>query len=518
MSVALDSRVLTKFANIFATLMLVAGIVIYASNNLGNRYFWGDEASSFLTSLGLPPPGQFAASLADSWAANQSHVEPGLFNWLERLWAQGFGTEIEILRTLPFTFFLVYITSILLLSRLVGAPWFLGCAAASLMLLENITPYYAVEFRPSIAGLAGSIVLPLLAIWLTTRKSSVLGLLFFIPIFLFFASLQYTTFPIVIGMAGILVIASIRESDKTRRIVFRLVALGSLIWLPLVYVLLKGNPFDLAGGDSFRNIADVYIPNMPLEKAVRTVFTNFFSFTALPRTLFLVLIPSLWAVRKFPRPSRESSSPSWSVNALWVAVFLGTASSAAAGILGFLPWILGTRWSITEVGLIALSVVGLVGVLVQSVYFAPQKIRVLSVLLSILVCVVGAYRLSTYERIPGFNWNNALEAMLIDYPNGALVDNWTYPELRYWIEYSGQYNQFRDAWIERGIEIAGADDKADTQDLEAFFSSSYDVFLVRNESLLEGVKIPLNFRVERVETWGTDGAAASNGPILLVRE
>ena len=515
---AVDNRTLVKFANILATGVLGAGIVIYAINNLGNRYFWSDEASSFLTSLGFPPPGQFVGSLADSWAANQSHVEPGLFNWLERLWAQGFGTEIETLRTLPFTFFLVYINSILLLSRFVGAPWFLGCAAASVMLLENITPYYMVEFRPSIAGLAASVVLPLMAIWLTTRKSSVRGLIFFIPIFLVFASLQYTTFPIVIGMAGILVVASLNATDRTSRIVFWAVAVGSLIWLPLVYVFLKGNPFDLAGGDSFGNIADVYIPNMPIEEAVRTVFTNFFSFTGLPRTLFLVLMPALWVVRKFPSPSREPSSCFWSVNALWVAVFLGTASSAAAGILGLIPWILGTRWSITEVGLIALSVVGLAGVIAQSGYFARQKVHVLVLFLSLLVCVLGAYRLSTYERNPGINWNNALDTILVKPTNGALVDNWTYPELRYWVEYSGQYDQFRDAWIERGIEIAGADDKADTQDLEAFFSSSYDAFLVRNESLLEGVKIPSNFRVERLETWGDAEAALSDGPILLVRK
>ena len=515
---AVDNRTLTKFANILATLILGAGIVIYAINNLGNRYFWSDEASSFLTSLGFPPPGQFVGSLADSWAANQSHVEPGLFNWLERLWAQGFGTEIETLRTLPFTFFLVYITSILLLSRFVGAPWFLGCAAASVMLLENITPYYMVEFRPSIAGLAASVVLPLMAIWLTTRKSSVRGLIFFIPTFFVFASLQYTTFPIVIGMAGILVVASFRATDRTSRIAYWVVAVGSLMWLPLVYVLLKGNPFDLAGGDSFGNIPEVYIPNMPFDEAFRTVFTNFFSLTALPRTFFLVLIPLIWMFRKFPRPSREPSPGSWSVNALWVTVFLGTTSSAAAGILGFLPWILGTRWSITEVGLIALSVVGLVGVITQSRFFARQKVRLLLLLLSLLVCFAGAYRLSTYERIPGFNWNSALETILISQPNGALIDNWTYPELRYWVEYSGQYDRYRDAWIEQGVEIAGADNKADTQDIEAFVASNSDVLVLRSESLLEGVDIPSNFRIERVDAWSADDTPTSDGPILLVRE
>ncbi len=515
---ASDTRNLTRTANILATVILFAGIAIYAINNLSNRYFWSDEASSFLTSLGFPPVGQVSGTLAESWAANQSHVEPGLFNWLERFWALGFGTEIGTMRALPFAFFLVYVVSLLLFSRIVGAPWFLGCAAVSVMLLENITPYYAVEFRPSIAGLAASVVLPLVAIWLTISKSTAKGLIAFIPIFLIFASMQYTTFPIVIGLAGVLLVASFRESERFKRNLLRVTAVASLLWLPLVYVLLKGNPFDLAGGDSFSNIPEVYIPNMPLEEALRTIFTNFFSFTALPRTLFLLLVPILWIAKKYPRLTRESSKGEWGVNALWVVVFLGTASSAAAGILGFLPWILGTRWSITEIGLIAMSVVGLVGLVVQSRYFTNYRIRIGATLLSMLVCVAGAYRMATYERNPGFNWNAALSTMLVDQPNGAQVDHWTYPELRYWVEYSGQYDEFREAWINQGVEIAGADDKADTGDIEAFFVSTSGVLLLRSESLLEGIEIPDNIRVDRIESWGNDSSAAINSPVLLVRE
>jgi len=516
--VAPNTRKFTRAANILASLILFVGIVVYAINNLGNRYFWSDEASSFLTSLGFPRVGQVSGTLAESWAANQSHVEPGLFNWLERFWALGLGTEISIMRALPFVFFLAYVVSLLLLARIIGAPWFVGCAAVSVMLLENITPYYAVELRPSIAGLAASVVLPLIAIWLTISKSTARGLLAFIPIFLIFASMQYTTFPIIIGLAGVLLVASFRESERRKKILFRGIAVVSLLWLPLVYVLLKGNPFDLAGGDSFANIPEVYIPNMPLDEALRTIFTNFFSFTALPRTLFLLLLPILWIAKKYPRLTRESNKGEWGVNALWVVVFLGTASSAAAGILGFLPWILGTRWSITEIGLIAMSVVGLAGLVVQSRYFAKPWIQITVLVLSLLVCVAGAYRLTAYERTPGFNWNAALTTMLVGQPNGAQVDLWTYPELRYWVEYSGQYDEFREAWVNQGVKIAGADNKADSDDIEAFFASNSGALLLRSESLLADIEIPDNIRVDRIESWGNDTMAASDPPVLLVRE
>ncbi len=513
-----EIRNLTRATNILASLILLAGIVMFAINNLGNRYFWSDEASSFLTSLGFPPVGQQAGTLAESWSANQSHVEPGLFNWLERFWSLGIGSDIVSMRALPFVFFLVYVLSLLLLSRIVSAPWFLGCAAVSLMLLENITPYYAVEFRPSIAGLSASVVLPLAAVWLTLSKSTAKGLLVFIPVFLFFGSMQYTTFPIIIGLAGLLLVTSFKESQRAKRNLLRVAALVSLLWLPVVYVLLKGNPFDLAGGDSFKNISEVYIPNMPLEVALRTISTNFFSFTALPRTLFLVLVPILWIANKYPLLGRESDKSQWGVNALWVVVFLGTAASAAAGILGFIPWILGTRWSITEIGLIALSLVGLVGLVSQSRYFANSGIRIVVMALTLVVCFGGAYRMATYERTPGFNWNAALSTMLSGPPQSALVDSWTYPELRYWVEYSGQYDQFREAWINHGIQVAGPDDKADLADIENFIVSDASTLLLRSESLLEGIDIPANIRVERIETWGDTNTVVLDPPVLLVRQ
>jgi len=513
-----DTRLVERGANITATLALVIGIVIFAANNLGNRYFWSDEASSFLTSLGYPPVGQTAGTLAQSWAANQSHVEPGLFNWLERFWALGLGSDITTLRLLPFVFFLVYIACLLLFARLVGAPWFVACAAASLMLLENITPYYALEFRPTISGLAASIALPLIAIWLTLRKNVPRGVLLFIPIFIFFGSMQYNSVPIVLGVVGLLLVATLRTGALVGKWALRLTALFSLLWLPVVYVLLKGNPFDLAGGDSFGNIPEAYIPNMPLDVALRTIFTNFFSFTALPRTAFLILLPVLWILKKYPRPTRESDTREWVVNGLWVVVFLGTASSFALGVLGFIPWILGTRWSITEVGLIALSVIGLVGLAVQSKFFGRPSIRVLAAVLSVLVCLTGAFRLANYERTPGYNWTSALEAVLEAPPGSAYIDFWTLPELRYWVEYSGDYDQFREAWIKDPVQMAGINDKAGPEEITDFLNSDAKVLVLRSASLLDEISVPEGVSVQLIESWGDDPQYSADPPVLLFRD
>jgi len=507
----------TRLASVVGTIFLFLGIALYAVNNLGNRYFWGDEATSFLTSLGYPGVGQRSVDLSNPWSVIEGHIEPGMFNLLERFWALGFGTDIVSLRAYPFTLFVVYVVCLLLLSRVVKAPWLLGCAVVSLVLLENITPYYGVELRPSIAGLAATVALPLVAIWLTISKSKIYGLLIFIPVFMIFGSMQYNSFPIIIGVAGVLVVGAFKEQVWSKRIVLLSVALFSLIWLPFVYVLQVGNPFDLVGGDYFSNIPEAYLPNMTTDEALRTIFTNLFSVTALPRTLFLILLPIAWIVKRAALPTRESDRGAWGINALWITVFLGTTMSFLAGILGFLPWILGTRWSISEVGLIALSLVGLAGLISSSRLFGKISVRVVVLGLSLVLCVVGAVRMATYERIPGFDWNATLESLLEVDPEKAFVDNWTFVELRYWVEYSGQYDQFRDAWVNNAVQVVGGMDKANAGDIETFFASEADRFLVRSESLLEGIEIPEDFRVERVESWGSDPDLRADQPVLLVR-
>ena len=100
----------------------------------------------------------------------------------------------------------------------------------------------------------------------------------------------------------------------------------------------------------------------------------------------------------------------------------------------------------------------------------------------------------------------------------AVIDSWTYPELRYWVEYSGQYDQFREAWINNEIQVAGADDKADAADIENFLTSDSITLLLRSESLLSGIDLPDNIRVDRVESWEGQGTEPSDPPVLLVRE
>lgn len=510
-----NSRV-ERVANFLGLTFITVTVVVYALRNLGNRYFWSDEASSLYTSLGWPEVGERSRGMTEAWTASQGHIEPGLFNMLEYLWAVGAGTQIERLRALPFLFFVFYVLAILILSRFVQAPWYLGAAIVGLMFLENITPYYGVELRPHIAGLSAAAVLPLIAIWLTLRPSPLrfVGFLFG---FIFFGSFQYTSYPIEIAIACVLLLAALNNRETSGKLF--LLAGGALaaLWLPVTFVIVRGNPLGLAGGGAIHAIPETFFPNLAFGEIASIVATNMLSPTGLPRTVFIAIVPVFWALRRLPVPTQKTDSALWTVHALWFTVTIATAISFVLAMLGFMPWILGTRWSIADVGLIALSLVGLIGIAVHLRFSRLRPVKLVVIGLVLLLTLGGSYRLATYERTPGYDWNQALQLILGGEPGKTIIDNWTYPELRYWVELSGDYDEFQDGWGRHDIQIAGPNDKAFIPDVEEFLLSTNDRMVIRSESLLPTSYALLDVDVFPIPIWGSDTAIKGSGPVLLVR-
>ena len=503
-----------RSANVLTALLLLAGVCAYGLRNLSNTSFWSDEASSFYTSLGWPPPGEVAGSLSDAWYWTlTTHVEPGLFNLIERFWALSFGTEIHVLRLIPFALFVVYLGAIITAGRLLRLPWFLANAVAGVMLLENITPYYGVELRPSIAGLAASVALPVIGIWFSLNPSGRRLALFVVGV-VFFGSMQFNSLPILVAVGVMLVVAAFLSSGSSSRLRILAAALLAAAWQPVVYLVTRGNPMQATGESSLSAIPDTLIPNMSTTRVLEVVATNFLSPTALPRTIFLVVLPVLWIVGKIERPWDQGSRFGWSVNALWTFVITATLGSAAIGIRGVMPWILGTRWSIAEIGLIAVSLVGLVGLLAHLIDWRRSALRWVVIAGAVLVAAVGSYRVGTYERPAGVDWRPAVEVILSGQPGGTIVDLWTYPEIRYWLELSGDYESFTQPWLEHKVQPSVGEASADTQVVRDFLTSDADRLLLRNQQALEGVTVPDGVEIIALDR---DDAGVAQGPVLIVK-
>lgn len=494
--------------------MLIAGVCVYGLRNLSNTNFWSDEASSFYTALGWPPPGEVAGPLSDAWYWTlTTHVEPGLFNLIERLWALTFGTEIFILRLMPFALFVLYLAAIVTAGRLLRLPWFLANAVAGVMLLENITPYYGVELRPSIAGLVASVALPVIGIWFSLNPSVKRFLLFIVGV-VFFGSMQFNSLPILVAVGVMLVVAAVRSGASSSRARVLAAALIAAAWQPVVYLVTRGNPMQATGESSLSAIPDTLIPNMATNRVLEVVATNFLSPTALPRTIFLVVLPVLWIVGKIERPWHRGSRFDWSVNAMWIFVLTATLGSAAIGFRGVMPWILGTRWSIAEIGLIAVSLVGLVGLLAHLIDWRRSALRWVVIAGAVLVTAVGSYRVGTYERPAGVDWRPAAEVILSGQPGGTIVDLWTYPEIRYWMELSGDYASFTQAWLEHDVQPSAGVASADAQIVRDFLVSDADRLLLRNQQVLEGITVPDGVEIVAIDR---DDVNQAQGPILLVK-
>ena len=500
--------------------LLTIGIAVFGVRNLGNRYFWTDESSSFFTALGWPGPGQPPGGLAEIQQGLVTFLDPGLFHLLIRGWTELFGSSIIALRSLPFIFFLAYLVGLFAWYRQFRLPLIVASAGISVMLLDNITPYYAVEVRAYSATMAAAVLLPLAALALAKEVNARRVFIFVITL-MFFGSMQYMTMSVNVGAAAVLAVAALRTGVVKERALLFGTAFLSCAWLPLIYLITRGVP-TTAPEAELDHVRSTVLAFMDAD-AVRTVLaTNFLSPTALPRTIFLLAIPALAVTAISAHRCRRSVTLVLHSDtlALWTFVLVATGTAAALSLVGALPWVVGTRWSIADIAFIGLSVAGL-AVLARDVSrpFRPRWVVAVVAALSVVVVFAGSARMAVYERIGD---SGALEYLVPLALSGnprqpILIDYWIYPDTRYWVEYSGLLDRYRQDWIDRGLLGTPGFQPASPEDVRAFVDSDLDRMLLRDGSPVLG-PLPSGVTVVRppLETWGD--LSESQVPVLLVKE
>ncbi len=513
-------------AGYLSLISLALGVVGLGLHNLGNRYFWTDESSSFFTALGWPAPGDPPGGLAAIQQTLVTFLDPGLYHLMIRGWSDLFGTRIETLRALPFTFFVLYVIALLLWYRRFRLPLIVGTAGVSLMMVENITPFYAVEVRAYSASLAAAVVLPLVGLWFLDKPSG-RRLAGFLVIGLFLGAMQYMTISVNLATAALLGFGALkrRASGGVRNLIIGAFALAS--WLPLIYLVTRGWPSGGAEAD-LNHVRNTVLAYMDAATVINTLTTNFLSFTALPRTLFLLLVPALFVAGKImeghPSSVLRERRPDTPIFQLWIYVFALTFSAALVSVGGFLPWVLGTRWSITEIAGIALSILGIIALIrlyAPTALWEKGTVRIVGSLILMLLVTVGAWRLWNYERPGNSQALDELVPVLVSGESDApiLVDYWIYPDTRYWVEYSGQFESWRTDWIDRGVMSTEGYVKAGPDEVLAFLSSPSTRMLLKDDEALETLPEPLPQSVEIVYPSDPDFASPglSSSPLVLVK-
>lgn len=512
-------RMFGRVISAISVVFLAAGMAGYAVHNLGNRYFWTDESLTFFTGRGFPPVGEQLGSIDRAWQGVGAFLDPGLFQILGRFWTLAFGTGILSLRMLPFLLLLAYALSLIIAFRLLGAPIYLAVGGTSLMFLENITPNYGVEFRPYSGGLAASVAIPVAALALV-RSPTWLRLAFLGVAVVFLGSMQFNTMPIAWATTLVLTIAALRCSDTRRRVLLLVGAGVTFLWLPAVYLITRGNPVVAGGGKALSYIPDMVLSSMAPDRLLHVILSNVLSPTALPRSVFLVVVPILWWRRLLPSLRANRTPIETSLNLLWLLVLTALASTVLLASLGFIPWIVGTRWSIGEIGMIGLSLAGLVGLVLRTKFPSRRWGAAALMVVAVFAAAVGAYRLWAYERPNDVDYVRALGTELLSgQPGGVVVDSWLFLDLRYWMEFSGQYDVLRDSWLTQGV-VSSEGLRAGPSEVQAFLDSNKDRMLLRGQSVLDEMSTPLpaNVSVLTIPEEMVIGPLAYELPILLVKK
>ncbi len=494
------------------------GVISLGVHNLGNHYFWTDESSSLFAALGWPGPGMEPGGIQEINQSLIAFLDPGLFHYLTRIWTDLFGYRIEVLRTLPFLFFLLYLVGLVLWSRLIKIPSVVGVAIVGVMMLENITPHYSVEVRAYSGTQAATIIMPLLALALVRKQRTIV----WIPILfalLFLGSMQFVTFAANAATALILLWAFVSAKPNVGQWKLVVTSAAVFLLLPLTYLVTRGSPF-AEGKSQVSHVDELIMRFQSAPEVLHTLQVNFLSFTALPRTLFLVLIPLLLVLKKIAVPNLARQNRDDLAVVIWVYVLGTILVEAAFSLGGFLPWVVGTRWSIVDISTIAMSIIGLAALVFRFVNTESVRVTVVVSLAALVFASAGAYRLSAYERQGNQDFLSYLVPSFLEgEPGKVTIDYWISPDTRYWIEYSGRYPDLRDSWIEHRVLETGNFIAAGPDQINEFLNSGGDRLLLRSEkALLEsGIVLPDSIKILRVPTESLDGVNPADAPVLLIR-
>ena len=501
-----------------SSVVLMTGAIVFVARNVLRVSVWSDEAATIMTSFGWPPLGGPIGTLEESVAAAlMGNADVGGFTIFLRLWVEILGGTLPSVRFFALFWIVLYLLSVAFLILRVSRSWLLVIGGVSLMLLENITPFYALEIRPYGAALASSVGVLVVAVWFRDAPSPWRASLVLASC-LFLSSHQYVSLVPLIATAGVLALSAF-DPKLLKAKKWWTVGTGLLLmaYLPTIFLLTRG---PVVGTGPPGHVQDLLIQSQSVGEVVDTLQTNLLSATAAPRTLFLLLVPVLLAVRWIPRTLDWEGNSRSLILYLWVYVALGTVISFALSALGAIPWVLGTRWSITEVGLIAVSVAGLLGVLSQ---LAPSRRWLSTSLVVFTVCssVVASYRIASFQHPRSLEYVSDLAPILLTQPPGTVVvDSWIFYDMRYLIEFGGRYSNIRSDWVTAGPRPTTGSDPADVEDLESFLQGA-DVALVWRsgrafEEIPESVKRGLD--IVELPSTGASGVTGDESPIVLFKK
>lgn len=434
----------------FLSYLSVIGSVLYVLIPLRNQWnlnayasnFWFDESGQFLISQGLnhfSSLTQPTGSLIEVLNQNQDfNLDPGGFSIFLRLWTVVFGSSPTALRAC------VFAATVCLVVGAILIVWLVTKSVLAVVLFSWLLPrlaysdphvfHYSIELRAYSYSLAASVLLPLLGVFLIRFHKTLLWI-FVLCMCCLTASLRYEG--VICALAVTISWLIVASADKEH---FRKCLVASLLLVAFIASIYLWMARIQNGGEPPSYVANYMVDSFDLIEATKHLIHNLGSWPyslRLPSILIGGL--TLFATRKRTGALKRQL--------FFLVLFQSFVLTAQLflSVLGRMPWWVGLRWSLNDIGYSVVAAITLIialCVLTQHIKyynFSRAGIVLISSALLIFSDITEPIRADqNYSRsFPnlvesgGDFWTTSNEPLLFDY--GMM------PDFHYLVRFSGQY-------------------------------------------------------------------------------
>lgn len=445
-------------AVVFSASLIVA-LSFFAVHNLDDFNIWFDESGQYWLSRGLNHdspisalPGNFLDGIF--FGRNGFNLDPPGFTVLLALWVDLFGSSIEVLRLLPFTFYvLAFPIGFFIARRVLGLPRIIAVSVPATLLASGLSMQYATELRAYSAELLLVLTLSLVTFLCLQnasnfRKTSLFAIMLIGICFTRYAFLV-SEFAAVLTF---IIVFTVRKSWNTqwKTFLWPCAGLFGSIIIAAWSVGVFGGGYQFGLGKNYSSSMQIHSM-----QSVSEIFSLFQR--NLAQNQYLIIGVFLLAGVTYCAFGLLRNQRLHLGQKTWFAIFSFACAyliiSVALSTLGFLPWAAGHRWSIGWEVVVLLSALGLLEITrIYCNYFCSRTstnirnrtLAVFTAVSCVLLMTFTVIQLATYRHVP-FRFQAArLPAMASQFiPKDAevhwIVDYWSWPTFRWLLTQSGSF-------------------------------------------------------------------------------
>lgn len=417
-------------------------MVYILARNLNSPNFWFDESGQFWLALGqnhFSPANTAEQSIKDVWINSKSfNLDPGGFTLLLRgLIYTLQNTTPPILRFLPLLFSIVLCIGLLFWGKIAKISIFYSTIAIFYLFLNENFLYYSLELRAYSMELCG-VVFIFLATGLLNEKITRSSYLIWLTCLTFFGLSRYS-FVIYEGAAfcAILTLQYFLKKSIDKSI-FLTLGLTLLVFNITVYVLML--QYQTASASPPPYVLDLLLFGKDLNHILATLKINFFSVFAIPKTLFIFL----YFICNLSNKKFKNLNP-W-LGLLFFYILYSTLIAMLLSFIGKLPWSMGSKWSLSELALNALAIIGILSIAKELAISALNRyvLTWISAILSAAILMIQTNLLFDIQKYDRANkeYEPIFKSLEFIYnnssPGGTIaLDKYLWPSYRYVVERSG---------------------------------------------------------------------------------